>query len=144
MDSPLNATAEHSEDFGSRCRPGALAPDLAMPSGDSRLYDRFGPHFTVLQFGATGGDAEQQAAGLAQTLSTPERMVRVVRLAADGEAAALYGARTGTCYLIRPDHRIAGRWRAASAHVLQAALSRATGAPAPAAHGPRPHTLETA
>lgn len=144
VDSPLNATAEHSEDFGPRCRPGALAPDLAMPSDNGRLYDRFGPHFTVLQFGATGADAPQEAAGLARSLSTSEQVVEVLWLAADGEAAELYGARPGTCYLIRPDHRIAGRWRAASAQVLQAALSRATGAQAPAAHGPQTPALETA
>ncbi|MDM0058919.1 FAD-dependent monooxygenase [Variovorax fucosicus] len=146
VDSPLNATEahSHSEDFGSRCRPGALAPDLAMPQGGSRLYDSLGPHFTVLQFGETNEDAQRQAADLTQSLSTPERVVKVLVVDSDGDAATLYDARTGTCYLIRPDQRIAGRWRAAPTPVLQAALLRATGMPDQAAYGPQTQSLEIA
>jgi 3-(3-hydroxy-phenyl)propionate hydroxylase len=48
-------------------------------------------------------------------------------LPTDGDAQRLYGARPGTCFLVRPDSRVAGRWRQASTAQLRAALRHARG-----------------
>lgn len=125
-DSPLNATAQDSEDFGPRCRPGSLAPDLAPnPEGGRplRLYDRFDTRFTLLCFVAPAGSGhpiEGQVAHLAATLQT-------IVLQADGEAQRLWDARPGTCFLLRPDHRVAGRWRNPTPAQLETALRLACG-----------------
>ena len=37
-----------------------------------------------------------------------------------------YGARPGSCYLIRPDQHVAARWQAFNADNIRAALARAT------------------
>lgn len=125
VDSPLNGTAQDSEDFGARCRPGALVPDLVLPDGQGRLYDKLGAHFTVLRFVARASEARDGAAQLEGDLCSAEHPVKVLTLVAEGDAASLYDARPGTSYLVRPDNRVAGRWRNTSKAELLAALQTA-------------------
>jgi 3-(3-hydroxy-phenyl)propionate hydroxylase len=141
-DSALNATAPASEDFGPRCGVGALAPDVDLGGGQGRLYDRFGIGFTLLHFLADN-DAASLARDWQQSLALRGHAVQVIAVAIASEAsqaaAGLYGARTGTTYILRPDNRIAGRWRGASLQVLDQALRRArlaqTADPVPANDG---------
>lgn len=126
VDSALNATAQDSEDFGRRCRPGALAPDFALPAGQTRLYDQLGAHFTLLHFTTSVADT-QLAQELEHNRSSAQPPLKVITLHADGDAGALYDARPGTCFLLRPDNRIAGRWRSPSPRQLQAGLAHASG-----------------
>ena len=120
--SALNAPPEGEDaGFAPRCRRGSVAPDIALEGG-GRLHDRLGPWFTVLRFSDT------EAAAAPQTPDAPLR-VRTLTLSPDSAAATLYGARAGTVYLLRPDHRIAGRWRDPAPDTLEQALRRAQALP---------------
>jgi 3-(3-hydroxy-phenyl)propionate hydroxylase len=54
----------------------------------------------------------------------------------DGLVARRYGARAGTCYLLRPDQHVCARWRRFDLAAVRRALARATAteeaAPCPA------------
>lgn len=118
-DSPLN-TADGAGAFGPACRPGALVPDAvvgAAGEGGERLYDRFGPHFTLIAF--TEGGASAQAARFA---ALP---LRVQSFDAGSTVGRLFDARPGTCYLVRPDNRVAARWREATPEQVAEALNLA-------------------
>lgn len=141
IDSPLNATQQATEDFGPRCRPGALVPDLALGDASGRLYDLLGPHFTVLRFGDPSTDRMPQAQA-APLRPASGIAVHELTLPAAGDALALYDARPGTCYLIRPDQRVAGRWRNPSTGTLAAALAHAASVPAAAHAGDSPKNME--
>ena len=111
-DSPLN-TADDGGDFGPACRPGALVPDAELGPTGERLYDRFGDRFTLIAF--AGGTAPVEAERFAEPL-------QVLHLSADSTVGRLFDARPGTCYLIRPDQRVAARWREATPEQVDAAL----------------------
>lgn len=119
-ETPLNATRAQDEDFAPRCRCGAVAPDVPLEEG-GRLHEKLGPWLTVLRFGHA-----------AAPLPAGRVPVKEIVLPTDSAAGRLYDARPGTVYLLRPDHRISGRWRHASAGVLAAALQRAAGFALPA------------
>ncbi len=107
-DSPLN-TADAAGDFGSACRPGALVPDAVVGAAGVRLYDRFGPRFTLIAF----TDTERFAA----------LPLQVLGFEADGTVGRLFDARPGTCYLVRPDNRVAARWRETTPEQVDEALN---------------------
>lgn len=111
-DSPLNSADEGS--FGPACRPGALVPDAVVDPAGERLYDRFGRGFTLLAFndGATPFDAARFAAP-----------VRLLNLPVESTVGRLFDARPGTAYLLRPDNRVAARWRGATPERVDAALA---------------------
>jgi 3-(3-hydroxy-phenyl)propionate hydroxylase len=44
-----------------------------------------------------------------------------------GKLAARYDGRPGTCYLLRPDHHVAARWRQFDEALVARALDRALG-----------------
>ena len=111
-DSPLNTQDAHG-DFPPACRPGALAPDAELDPTGERLYDRLGPHFTLIVFGDTVPPVD------AEGIDDP---LRILTLPVDSTAGRLFAARPGTCYLIRPDNRVAARWRHATAGQVNAAL----------------------
>jgi 3-(3-hydroxy-phenyl)propionate hydroxylase len=129
-DSPLNATGQDDGDFGPSARPGSLVPDLPvapLPGRERRLCDQLGAHFTLLCFVAPGTNGAALAAELEYSLSTEACPLKALVLPTDGDAQRLYGARPGTCFLVRPDSRVAGRWRQASTAQLRAALRHARG-----------------
>ena len=109
-DTPLN-TADAGGDFGPACRPGALVPDAVVGAAGERLYDRFGPQFTLIAF----TDAARFAALPLQVLS----------FEADSTVGRLFDARPGSCYLVRPDNRVAARWREATPGQVDEALNTA-------------------
>jgi len=108
-DSP--ATTADGTGFSAGPVPGAMITDVALEGGF--LSDRIGQGFTLLAF---GDDAAEQA----RALRDPG--LEVVTLPAEGAAAVAYGARAGSAYLIRPDLHVAGRWQAARAPDIEAAL----------------------
>lgn len=107
-DSPLN-TADAGGDFGPACRPGALVPDAVVGEAGERLYDRFGPQFTLIAF----TDAVRFA----------HLPLQVLGFAADSTLGRLFDALPGTCYLVRPDNRVAARWREATPEQVEEALN---------------------
>ena len=108
-DSPLNTADEG--DFGPACRPGALVPDAVVGAAGERLYDRFGPQFTLIAF----TDAARFAA----------LPLQVLGFEADSTVGRLFGARPGTVYLVRPDNRVAARWRKTTPEQVDEALNTA-------------------
>lgn len=107
-DSPLN-TADAGGDFGPACRPGALVPDAVVGAAGERLYDSFGPQFTLIAF--------TEAARFA---ALP---LQVQCFEVDSTVGRLFDARPGTCYLVRPDNRVAARWRQATPEQVDEALN---------------------
>jgi len=116
MPATLHDSALNTPDvdpFAGAMRPGAPAADA--PLGDRWLLREIarGDRFTLLCFGS--------APAWAGTLDVD--VVTVADL--DGAAAQRYDARDGTAYLLRPDQHVCARWRAPSAALVKAALSRA-------------------
>ncbi len=108
--------------------PGARMPSIVLPDG-SLLYERLGPWFTLVAFGAADADGFEEAA---RRIGMPLRVLRLQ----DVEAGAIYERRL---VLVRPDHHVA--WRGDSApkgieQVLATAIGRSwpeLGASRPAA-----------
>ncbi|MDB5913550.1 MAG: monooxygenase, partial [Ramlibacter sp.] len=117
---PLNATPAQDDSFAPRCRCGSVAPDVALEQG-GRLHEKLGPWFTLLRF----SDA-QPSTSSASAAGMPLPRHELI-LPPDSAAGRLYDARPGTVYLLRPDHRIAGRWRDATPGVLERASRVAAG-----------------
>ena len=107
-DSPLNTP--DVDDFDGAMRPGAPADDA--PLGQGWLLRALGDGFALL----VSGDAPAWAARLPVT---------VLRVDADGVAAARYDLRPGSAYLLRPDQHVCARWRAPTEALVRAALKRA-------------------
>ncbi|MBL8306599.1 MAG: FAD-dependent oxidoreductase [Rubrivivax sp.] len=114
VQSPLNTPDE--EPWDGWMLPGAPADDALLPGHggpDGWLLERLPPQFVLLLF------SDVAAPG-------PEAPVPVLRLPATGLAAQRFGAREGSCVLLRPDQHVAARWRAFDIDKLRAALARAT------------------
>ncbi|GLC92980.1 oxidoreductase [Cupriavidus sp. TA19] len=143
--SPLN-TGDADDGYAGNMVPGAVCADAPVsgPQGAGWLLSHLGQDFTVLLFGnpdaidaATLADLSALRQG-----NVPLRLVYVtdaeqpamtctnaIVLRDDqGLATARYGARPGTCYLVRPDQHVCARWRRADPAAIRAALARATGA----------------
>ena len=115
--------------------PGVLLPDT--PCADNVVPATFSAHdrrsrlrtlarrgFLVLL--AEGSDRAAEAA--VRAVPAPIRVVAMADLDPTGELAALLDARTGDCWVIRPDAHVAAVVPAAG---LPAALDRALGHPSP-------------
>lgn len=121
-DSCLNSAVATAESITGACRCGTVAPDVPLESG-GRLHERLrNDRFTLLAFGVD--DAADVFRDLEESLPLTS-----LSLADDSMAGRLYGARDGTTFLIRPDHRIAARWQRPSVDAVRVALRRATGHP---------------
>jgi 2-polyprenyl-6-methoxyphenol hydroxylase-like FAD-dependent oxidoreductase len=94
-----------------------LAP-AALPSGGD-VYERLGPDFTLLAFGAAPGQAD----AFAQAASALGIGLAVVEEPPEGEAAR-YGA---ALVLVRPDHFVAWTGEAADARDAERVLRAASG-----------------
>lgn len=105
------------DDFAGPMVPGAACADAPiMRDGRAGWFlAGLGADFTLLCFG-----------------DGPEDAVVVGRdvIDAEGLLARRYDARPGTCYLLRPDQHVAGRWRRYDPDLVRAALARAMGNPA--------------
>lgn len=108
-DSPLNTP--DAEAFEGWMVPGAPADDAPLPGG-GWLLAQLPPGFVLLWFAQEGAAA-------------PPAPVPVVHLPTQGLAAQRFGAREGSCVLLRPDQHVAARWHAFQPGRLHAALARA-------------------
>lgn len=95
--------------------PGSPCTDA--PLADGRwLLNALGQGFVLLSFGATKP----------ATAVWPVPLLHL-QLPASGLAAERYGAREGSCYLIRPDQYVAARWHRFDPARVAAALARSLG-----------------
>ena len=131
--SPLNLAA-HESAFESGARAGMPAPEalLRARGGDVHLTSCFGEGFVVLYFtGQTG--LPQDIAALARPDGQGPSAVKVICIGqgepaantvvdALGQARERYGAVDGSAVVVRPDGYILGRWNAATAADIDAAL----------------------
>lgn len=121
-DSALNATPLDDPGFGAPVGVGAIPPDGVTNAQGDRLFDQIGPWFSVLLFSDDGPDS---ARAITEKLHTADPGVRVLVLPTHGDIARLYDARPGTTYLLRPDNRVAARWRQADPDTILGALNHA-------------------
>ena len=106
-ESPL--TTPDDDDFEAGVPPGS--PCVDAPLDDGRwLLNALGQGFVLISFGAAV-DCE----------------LPVLQVDLGTVAAERYGARPGTCYLVRPDQYVAARWHRFDAARVQAALQRSLG-----------------
>ena len=132
-ESPLNTPDRPGETFAGAMVPGAAAADAPVRGpGSPWLLGYLHNGFTLLSFGdAVPADA---AAELARA-GIPCRVVQVDgrgaedRIAIRDSAGLLserYDAKSGTCYLFRPDQHVCARWRSFDAAAVGAAIAHAT------------------
>ena len=129
-DSVLN-TPDVDADWPATLAPGAAAADAPMVDAEGRagwLLSRCeGSRFRALVFGS-GPGAQRSLRALADA-RLPIDVVQVPGGEAGALAAARYGARDGSTYLLRPDQHVCARWHAPTAQALRAARHRALGQP---------------
>jgi 3-(3-hydroxy-phenyl)propionate hydroxylase len=138
-DSPLNTPDQ--DEFAGWMKPGAPMADAPiLVDGQSAWLLRQIAHaspqsFTLLVFGnAPITLPEPDALPLPLVL----RRVHASDISdSEGWVTRRYDGQEGTVYLIRPDQHVAARWRRYDAAAVQAALSRALGAPS--RHAITPH-----
>lgn len=135
-DSPLNTQAQASAEFAAGPRPGDILLECPLERGgaEGHLTDLLGAHFTALYF-SEAGEVPAPLARMFDRLGSriPFEARAIARRAARADAAvdatgrlfAMYGARPGTLYLVRPDGHVMARWVEADAEQLEAALVHA-------------------
>jgi 3-(3-hydroxy-phenyl)propionate hydroxylase len=132
--SPLNLAA-HESAYAAGARAGMPAPEAKLRgvSGDVHLTSCFGAGFVLLHFSAKG-ELPKDIAALATAGQDGPESVKVIAIASQcepvakvladelGQARERYGATEGSAFLVRPDGYLMGRWKAASAADIAAAL----------------------
>jgi 3-(3-hydroxy-phenyl)propionate hydroxylase len=142
LDSPLNV-AEGAAGFQAGPPPGAVLLEcpVSMVEGskvrEAHLTDLVGPRFTAFYVSEDGTvpDALQRLAAELSGGHVPFALIPLTpHLAADapgptgwdhtGRLFALYDARPGSLYLVRPDGHVLGRWPQAAPAAIAAAIAR--------------------
>lgn len=127
-DSPLNAAVHDDARFDRGPRVGAPLLDMRLADG-RYLIDLLGPGPTLLCFdvksdhhpaGVTRIDIRRSTASSPRTVPDPVPDP-------GGHLAERHGAGVGSCYLLRPDGHVAGRWLVFDPSVVDAALQRLFG-----------------
>jgi 3-(3-hydroxy-phenyl)propionate hydroxylase len=118
VDSALNAELDPLDDFGHIARPGSLLPDVEIGSTGERLYEQFDAGFTVITFAANSK--------ITQSTFCSNPAASVLTLPVEGKVASLLDAKVGTTFLLRPDNRVAGRWRNWSDSLVHDAIEKAS------------------
>lgn len=111
-----------TDPFGGQMRPGAPLPDAPMVDAAGRqvwLLNALGRDFTLLH--ADDGTTPEPPPGV--------RLLRIGRDLHDatGLFAVRYDPAPGSCWLVRPDHYLAARFRRYDRTRIEAALARAKG-----------------
>jgi 3-(3-hydroxy-phenyl)propionate hydroxylase len=139
VSSPLNIA--DAGEFSAGPVPGAVLPECpvtiagAGTAKEAHLTDLLGARFTLLYFSDDGGVPGRLAA-LEETFEGRSVPFRVVSLSAHlhtetrrthgwdhtGRLFAMYDAKPGTAYLVRPDGHVLARWREADAARIEAAV----------------------
>src|SRR3954453_21055272 len=127
-ESPLTPYAGRDAEFAGGPPCGSVAPNARLNDG-SYLLDRAGDGMTAILF--CKGSPEAEAVTLLGELEKLDRQFVALLIASKGssvntaaipdpdcEIAFLFGAGSGTLYLIRPDLHISGRWTAIVAHEI--------------------------
>jgi 3-(3-hydroxy-phenyl)propionate hydroxylase len=127
-ESPLTPYAGRNAEFDSGPAIGSAAPNAKLANG-GYLLDHAGIGMTAILF--CDGSPNTQAKLLLDQLQMLDK--RFVSLLIDsqgsaseapaipdanGEIARLFGAQSGTLYLLRPDLHIAGRWKTMVPHEI--------------------------
>ncbi|WP_421377316.1 FAD-dependent oxidoreductase [Paraburkholderia sp. DD10] len=142
--SPLNTPEAEPGAFAAGPVPGAVpgeCPLTIVDGGNAReahLTDLIAPCFTALHF-SEDGRVPAEFTELEATLRDEKLPFKLIPLTSHlhpetkgdhywdhtGRLFAMYGARRGTVYLIRPDGHVLGRWHAAAAADIAAAVHHA-------------------
>jgi 3-(3-hydroxy-phenyl)propionate hydroxylase len=130
-DSPLTVFAARDADFASGPMCGAAAINVRRADG-SYLLDQVGDGFAGLLFTtAAPGAAETRLLAALADLDPSFTAIVMDPDGADAALAEVYGAVTGTFYLLRPDLHVAGRWRRLAADEILRTLSAGLGGRTP-------------
>lgn len=130
--SRLNTSDE--AEFAGAMFPGTPCADapVQVEGQDSWLLEHLGEEFVMLYFAGDDGAAEQELSRLDFPVrplviaSRPVQSPFPLLVDSQGVAGERYDARPGTCYLVRPDQHVAGRWRTLNPDKLMQAWRRAT------------------
>lgn len=122
-DSPLNTNSDDEPLFTGGPRVGSIPPDSPTQPPESRLFDAFGQWFSLIIFSDTPETPADPAIQKALVAIDPQ--AKIIVLPAKSDIAKLYDANHNTAYLIRPDHRVAARWRKVSPEQVEQAMSQA-------------------
>ncbi|MBC8750153.1 MULTISPECIES: FAD-dependent oxidoreductase [Paraburkholderia] len=140
-ESPLNTPEAQSGAFEAGPAPGAVlteCPLTIVEGGSAReahLTDLITPRFTALHF-SEDGRVPVEFAELEATLQEEKLPFKLIPVTSHlhpetnnnhnwdhtGRLFAMYNARPGTVYLVRPDGHVLGRWHAAAAADVAAAI----------------------
>lgn len=129
-DSPLNVLDQDAASFSVGPVPGAALVECPIEVWDGTrlsaayLTDLIRPLFTLLAFAETAdefADAARIQSEMKQRRIPFQTLTICARRPGQGHGAAawdvtgrlfkMYGATTGSCYLVRPDGHVLGRWR---------------------------------
>jgi 3-(3-hydroxy-phenyl)propionate hydroxylase len=144
--SPLNAALDASAEFDAGPVPGAVLAEVPLTiigetgpktSRDGYLTDLVQPTFTAFCFtddGSVPADLRMLGESMRQR-GIPLRVIPLAGMAgvapdglhgrdSTGRLFAMYGARHGTLYLVRPDGHVLARWRRGTAANAAAAIER--------------------
>ncbi|KAK45386.1 FAD-dependent oxidoreductase [Caballeronia jiangsuensis] len=142
--SPLNTTEAEPSAFEAGPVPGAVLPECPLTvveGGNAReahLTDLIAPCFTALHF-SEDGRVPAEFADLEAALRDEKLPFKLIPVTSHlhpetkndhnwdhtGRLFAMYGAKPGTVYLVRPDGHVLGRWPTAAAADIAAAIHRA-------------------
>jgi 3-(3-hydroxy-phenyl)propionate hydroxylase len=143
VESPLTTPCDAA--IGGGLGVGAPLANRRMGDG-SFLLDHLGHGFTLIVFvdktgvpralqqlttalGSRFGGFKVLCVARAAPAADSSAFLRDVLIDDSGDTFALYGATTGTCYLVRPDRHICARWHDPHADDIKQALQRACGIP---------------
>lgn len=139
VDSELNSGDD--EEIPGDMVPGAVMADapVAGSAGESWLLETAGSGFVLYLYSADASGLDDTLLQQLRLLSRGRISLESIVVAERGTAPGLrtlhdaqglfaerYGARPGTCYLIRPDQHVCARWRRFELSAVSAALARAT------------------
>jgi len=140
VDSSLNS--EDDNDFQGDMVPGAVMADAPVKEAgdDGWLLATAGNGFVLYLYLDDASDLHESTVKGMRSLASGEIPVESILISGRGIAPAglrnlkdtralyaeRYGARSGTCYLIRPDQHVCARWRSFDVSRVSEALARAT------------------
>ena len=131
-ESPLNTSDE--AEFEAAMAPGTPCADapVQVDGQDSWLLKHLGEEFVAIYFAGDEDATEPEFGSLdfavCPLVIAPRSIQSPYPLLVDakGVVGERYDARPGTCYLIRPDQHVAGRWRKLNLDKIKRAWQRAT------------------
>jgi 3-(3-hydroxy-phenyl)propionate hydroxylase len=126
LNSSLNTP--DSDQFAGAMVPGAVAADapIRFEGRDGWFLDHVRGEFTGLLFVEDPASVKRETMPVRTVICALHGTEPGVVQDVAGLLAKRYDARPGTCYLLRPDQHVCGRWRKFDPDLVRAALRRAT------------------